>query len=563
VTANGAFAGFTMRKAVGAKLMHQLCTPGDRKTEFPDANFRFLVRVALNFTRAIASINSLGAVIGDINESGALVDQKGLVTVIDSDSFQYLSGGQLFRCRVGKPEYTPPELQGQSFEKVDRTVNHDAFGVAVIIFEILFMGRHPFSGVYKGTGDQLSISRAIQEGRFAYSQHRSLTQMEPPPHVPVLADITIDMAAAFQRAFGSPTLKVQARPTAAEWVPLLESMEKSIIECKANPAHYFSGTAPSCPWCRFETASGSVLFIAHQPIGRSTFDLDYVVSKFEQIQSPGPAPDLISVMPAVEKLKPSQAAKDFKRRIWARKTAGLAAASLATFLMFNGIGWGFFVMIPAGILFFGEVSGAAAIHNQRSNTESVWKNSIESWNSNAGSGKFDEKKGGLLRTVVSYRALPGIERDMLQALEKKKRDLQMQKHLEAHKLSKANIDSIGDGRKMTLRSFGIETAWDIKYHPVIAVPGFGPMLTKKLMDWRRSVEGRFMFNPNIPTDPADIAKVRAEIAMRRNAMETELLKGVRDLETIRAEALAKRRDATQYQAAYLSFRQAETDAALL
>jgi DNA-binding helix-hairpin-helix protein with protein kinase domain len=61
VTANGAFAGFTMRKAVGAKLMHQLCTPGDRKTEFPDANFRFLVRVALNFARAIASINNLGA----------------------------------------------------------------------------------------------------------------------------------------------------------------------------------------------------------------------------------------------------------------------------------------------------------------------------------------------------------------------------------------------------------------------------------------------------------------------------------------------------------------------
>jgi DNA-binding helix-hairpin-helix protein with protein kinase domain len=561
VTANGAFAGFTMRKAVGAKLMHQLCTPGDRKTEFPDAKFRFLVRVALNFARAIASINNLGAVIGDINESGALVDQKGLVTIIDSDSFQYVSGGQLFRCRVGKQEYTPPELQGQSFEKVDRTVNHDAFGLAVIIFEILFMGRHPFSGVYKGTGDQPSISRAIQEGRFAYSQQRSLTQMEPPPHVPVLADIPIDVATAFQRAFGSPALKVQARPTAAEWVPLLES--KSIIECKINPAHYFSGTAPSCPWCRFEAGYGSVLFIAHQPISRSTFALDYVVSKIEEIQSPGPAPDLLSVMPAVEKLMPSQAAKDFKRRIWARKAGGLAAAGVATFLMFNGVGWGFFVMIPAGILFFGEVSGADAIQKQRSNTESVWKNSIESWNRNAGSGKFDEKKGGLLRTVVSYRALPGIERDRLQTLEKKKRDLQMQKHLEAHKLSKANIDSIGDGRKMMLRSFGIETAWDIKYHSVIAVPGFGPMLTKKLMDWRRSVEGRFMFNPNIPTDPADIAKVRAEIAMRRTAMETELLKGVRDLETIRAEALAKRRDATPYEAAYLSFRQAETDAALL
>jgi DNA-binding helix-hairpin-helix protein with protein kinase domain len=163
-----------------------------------------------------------------------LVDQKGLVTVIDSDSFQYRSGGQLYRCRVGKAEYTPTELQGQSLEKVDRTVDHDGFGLAVIIFEILFMGRHPFSGIYTGTGNQRTISEAIQEGRFAYSQRKSLTQMEPPPHVPVLTDIPIDMATAFQRAFGLRALKVEARPTAAEWVPLLEKMERSIIECKAN-----------------------------------------------------------------------------------------------------------------------------------------------------------------------------------------------------------------------------------------------------------------------------------------------------------------------------------------
>lgn len=80
--------------------MHQLCSPGDRKAEFPDANFRFLVRVALNFARAVANINNLGAVIGDVNESAALVDPKGgLITVIDSDSFQYRSGGRLFRCQ--------------------------------------------------------------------------------------------------------------------------------------------------------------------------------------------------------------------------------------------------------------------------------------------------------------------------------------------------------------------------------------------------------------------------------------------------------------------------------
>lgn len=51
--------------------------------------------------------------------------------------------------------------------------------------------------------------------------------------------------------------------------------------------------------------------------------------------------------------------------------------------------------------------------------------------------------------------------------------------------------------------------------------------------------------------------------MRRSTMETEFIKGIRELETIRAEALSKRSDARQHQAAYVAFRQAEIDTASL
>jgi DNA-binding helix-hairpin-helix protein with protein kinase domain len=560
VTSKGAFVGFVMRQALGAKPLHQLCTPGDRKVEFPAASFRFLVRVALNFARAVAGINELGAIIGDINESVALIDQKGIVTIIDSDSFQYRRGGQLYRCIVGKAEYTPPELQGQSLAKVNRTENHDAFGLAVIIFEILFMGRHPFSGTYTGIGEQLSISRAIEEGRFAYSPQKLLTQMVPPPYVPVLADIPLEVADAFQRAFGSPALKSPIRPTAAEWVTLLERMEKGIIECKANPAHYFSRNAPGCPWCRFESGMGTIVFVAQHTASRSSFDLITVLAKIERIEGPGPAPDLISLMPVAAQLKPSPAAQDFKTRRWTRRAAVLAVAGLALFLMMNRMGWGFFVLIPAGILLFGEVSGLGALRQQRTKAQSDWKTALENWSRLAGSGKFTEKKDALQKTAASYRALPGIEKEMLQKLESSKRDLQMQKHLEARKLGAATIDSIGDGRKMTLRSFGIESAWDVKSTKIMAVPGFGAALTKKLTDWRRSVEATFRFNPNIPTDPAEIAKVRLEIAMRRNAMETALLQGGKELEALKADALTQRKNFREYQTAYITLRQAEIDA---
>jgi DNA-binding helix-hairpin-helix protein with protein kinase domain len=116
----------------------------------------------LNLAKAVASINELGTVVGDLNESGALVSQQqGFVTLVDSDSMQYSSKGTIYRCTKGKAEYTPPELQSRSFDMVDRTINHDAFGLAVLLFEILFLGRHPFSGVPR-TPDHPTIAEAIQ-----------------------------------------------------------------------------------------------------------------------------------------------------------------------------------------------------------------------------------------------------------------------------------------------------------------------------------------------------------------------------------------------------------------
>ena len=354
VSANGNFAGFTMRKVATSRPLFQLCITIDRKSEFPDANFRFMVHVALNLAKAVASLNALGAVVGDLNESGALVSQKqGIVTLVDSDSIQYSSGGKIYRCTKGKAEYTPPELQGRPFNAVDRTINHDAFGLAVLLFEILFLGRHPFSGVPR-TSNHPTIAEAIQSGRFAYSPHKTRTLMDPPQHMPVLTDIPADVAMAFQRAFGPHSGNATTtRPTAAEWVPLLEGMEKNIIECKLNPAHYYSRTAPTCPWCRFEVGYGTVLFISHEPISRSTFDLEYVVSRINGITSPVSAPDLASMMQPLGTLQPSQQARKLKAKAIARKVGGLAAAGLALFLMFNGMGWGFFLLIPAGVLFFG------------------------------------------------------------------------------------------------------------------------------------------------------------------------------------------------------------------
>jgi hypothetical protein len=149
-----------------------------------------------------------------------------------------------------------------------------------------------------------------------------------------------------------------------------------------------------------------------------------MLAKIERIESPGAAPDLISLMPGTDHFKPSPAARDAKMQLWVRKSAGFAAAGLALFLMLNNMGWGFFFLIPAGILFFGEVSALAAIRQQRDKAQSDWNKAVERWNVTAGAGMFDQKKDGLRSFAASYHALPGIEKEMLQDLELRKRELQ-------------------------------------------------------------------------------------------------------------------------------------------
>ena len=66
------------------------------------------------------SMHSTGAVGGDINESNAYITDDEHVTLIDADSFQVrdhgVSPADVYHCLVGKPVYTPPELQGANLQ---------------------------------------------------------------------------------------------------------------------------------------------------------------------------------------------------------------------------------------------------------------------------------------------------------------------------------------------------------------------------------------------------------------------------------------------------------------
>ena len=108
-------------------------------------------------------------------------------------------------------------MQGlTSYDGIVRTPNHDNFGLAVIIFRLLFAGRHPFSGRWQGQGDAPSIEDAIKASRYAYSQRRK-TGLQPPGNAlsgDALPDTIRDL---FERSF-DPRATNGGRPTAEQWM---------------------------------------------------------------------------------------------------------------------------------------------------------------------------------------------------------------------------------------------------------------------------------------------------------------------------------------------------------
>jgi DNA-binding helix-hairpin-helix protein with protein kinase domain len=115
--------------------------------------------------------------------------------------------------------------------------------------------------------------------------------------------------------------------------------------------------------------------------------------------------------------------------------------------------------------------------------------------------------------------IPDKRLKALDELKQNQRQFQLNRFLDRFELEDAKIEGIGPGRKRTLESYGIETAEDIVPHRVGAVPGFGPKMIERLMKWRKSIEGKFVFDPKKANDPRDVAKIEQDILALRTKTE--------------------------------------------
>lgn len=544
---DGKVRGFVMVNLHGSKDIHKLYSPKSRLAEFPSADWRMVVRAALNTARAFALLHQSGHLVGDVNHGGVRVSPNALVRLIDCDSFQITHDGRTFLCEVGVQDFTPPELHGKAFREVVRTANHDNFGLAVLIFQMLLNGRHPFAGRFSGAGD-MPIERAIPEFRYAYSVSAASKGMRPPPLSTMPQAASPALAALWERAFGQEGVRPGARPTAQAWVEKLSELEQQFAKCGRRASHYYHKAQTTCPWCQIEQAVGRALFgfpsTASAPASANV-DVGAIWIEISAISLPPLPPP-----PGPSPRQPSGAALLIgrRRKSWLGMGWGIGltifslgiALAMATgvmgHLMWMFVGWlsGAWVASRGA----GDSSFFTNAHYQAKTRYDDLRNRWE--NERKNDRGLAAKKQELEKVRTELLNLPALRQRKEAELKANRHKHALRAYLDRFEIENAALSGIGPAKTMMLESFGIETAADVTEHAVMQVPGFGPALTKRLLDWRRSHERNFQFNPSSMVDPREMAELNRAMTARQIELTNALRAGRDALLTLRQTAIVNR-----------------------
>ena len=251
-----AFAGYLMPVVRGVAELHRYLVPDERAQFAGWLTLRDLHRLGASVAEILAGIHRAGHCVGDLKPQNILVSPlSGRVTLVDTDSFQIGSrrSGRVHGCPVITPEYTAPELQREGLSRARRTPASDVFALAVLLYQLLMGGSHPFEG--------------DGEGRIPDRIPRRLCPIVPgvtgiraPARAIPFATLHPALKDAFIRCFGAGHAAPDQRPSAAEWREVLVKAGRDLVRCRKSAAHEHPRDLARCPWCERRERTGFDLF---------------------------------------------------------------------------------------------------------------------------------------------------------------------------------------------------------------------------------------------------------------------------------------------------------------
>ncbi len=521
---DGKVVGFVMPN-VKAKEIHELYSLKSRRVYFPEATWQFLVHTGANLARAFHNLHKNAHVMGDVNHGNCVVLADGTVKLIDCDSYSIKTDQIRYRCEVGVATHLAPELQGADLSEVTREDKHDNFGLAVIIFQLLFLGRHPFAGNFLGAEDK-SIEDCIRELRFAYGNEAESRKVRQPPGTLSLSAVSPRIALMFERAF-----LTEDRPEPREWIEALDDLSNNLECCQLHPGHFYFNQLSGCPWCEIESQTGLMLFPFVTNRRNSDGETPFNIFTVENLIASFGIGENLPAKPLLPPALPLPSAEVLEARRESRNRLAICASvqflGLIALMAAFGAGIAFFIGIVAMIFWLVYWKGSGdykrdEIIDELSGAQAEWESFEQKWQQTALSQTLDDDLIGIRRKVADYQK---FQQERLREANSLQNDLtqrELFRHLRSMPLANAEIEGFAENERQWLVGKGIKTAAEINESRIRALNDFNGAIVPKLLKWRNGIEIKFSAAPRSASFKNEQEEFVRETARERRRIEMEI-----------------------------------------
>ena len=216
-----------------------------------EAALSYKLEIAENLAKIVSDLHAHQHYFIDCKPQNIRVFKRShIVTLLDCDGFSIKGGGQRYPAELLSTDYIAPEVQRTGQPASQLGVDQDLYAIAVIFFQLLNRGTHPFQGIIN---DKLVVANTnddkAAQGLYPHGLSANPRIRPRPSSIHHLWDRKTRVL--FDRAFS--TGASSSRPTASEWArhfgELLTS--KALVRCDKFPTNIehirFRGV--DCPAC--------------------------------------------------------------------------------------------------------------------------------------------------------------------------------------------------------------------------------------------------------------------------------------------------------------------------
>ena len=205
------------------------------------------VTLAANLASVLAALHTQHHYVVDLKPVNLRFDRASLyIALLDCDGFSIQGRDRRFHAPQYTPDYLAPEYQTRSLDETGEETQ-DRFALAVVIFQLLNFGIHPYSGRPAHDGVPTDVPGRIRGRCYAYGRSGNSSMLPNP--VSAHAMMPVRLRDMFDRAFGDVPA---ARPSSGEWGNALRLYAQPsrglIVVCDSNREHqhYVGHSCASC-----------------------------------------------------------------------------------------------------------------------------------------------------------------------------------------------------------------------------------------------------------------------------------------------------------------------------